>query len=292
MAVKGESSMQWIVLVLRLILRYKPTAIFSCSSIESSKANLLENITRVGIVSYLNTRPLLYGIEHSALINDMVLIQDYPARIAEKLLDDSIDVGLIPVAVIPKLKESYIVTDYCIGCNGPVASVCIFSEVPLTEVEEVLLDYQSRTSVTLARLLLKEYWRLKPKLIDTRSEYQSKIKGTTAGLLIGDRALAQRKISTFAYDLGEAWKNHTGLPFVFAAWVSNKKLPEDFVSKFNQANKEGLSHIDKIVELNPSPVFDLKKYFTSHISYLLDDEKKKGLKLFLEKMKNPARAGL
>jgi len=220
------------------------------------------------------------------------LIQDYPARIAGKLLDESIDVGLVPVAVIPRLKESHIITDYCIGCNGPVASVCLFSEVPLEEVKEVLLDYQSRTSVALARLLLREYWKQDPKLIDTRSEYQSKIKGTTAGLLIGDRALAQRKTSPYIYDLGEAWKNHTGMPFVFAAWVSNMKLPGKFIADFNIANKAGVSHIDEVIAANPSEIFDLKKYYTSHIQYVLDQEKREGLKLFLQKIKNPAVAGL
>ena len=219
------------------------------------------------------------------------LIQDYPARIAGKLLDESIDVGLVPVAVIPRLKESHIITDYCIGCNGPVASVCLFSDVPLQEVEEVLLDYQSRTSVALTRLLLREYWKLNPVLIDTGSEYQSQIRGTTAGLLIGDRALAQRNVSPYIYDLGEAWKNHTGLPFVFAAWVSNKKLPPDFISLFNEANKLGVTNLDEVIAANPPGPFDLQKYFTNHINYILDSEKKAGLKLFLQKIKNPALAG-
>ena len=244
----------------------------------------MEQNTRVGIVSYLNTRPLLYGIERSPIMEQIELIQDYPARIASKLLDESIDIGLVPVAVIPKLKESHIITDYCIGCSGPVASVCLFSEVPLEDVEAVMLDYQSRTSVALARVLLKEYWQLNPRLIDTRNEYQSEIKGTTAGLLIGDRALAQRKLSPYIYDLGEAWKQHTGLPFVFACWISNRKLPGEFISTFNEANKRGLQHLDKVIEENPSMIFDLRKYYTSHISYLLDEKKKEGLELFLDKI--------
>lgn len=199
----------------------------------------MENITRVGIVNYLNTRPLLYGIKHSAIIERIELIQDYPSRIASMLLDGSIDLGLVPVTIIPQLTEAHIITDYCIGCDGEVASVCLFSEQPLEEVEEILLDYQSRTSVALLRLLLEEYWKFSPKLIDTKEEYQSRIKGTTAGLLIGDRALAQRKISPYIYDLGEAWKNHTGLPFVFAAWVSNRQLPSTFITGFMKQINQG-----------------------------------------------------
>lgn len=217
-------------------------------------------------------------------MNQIELVQDYPARIATQLMDGSIDLGLVPVAVLPHLNESHIITDYCIGCNGSVASVCLFSEVPLEEVEEVLLDYQSRTSAALAKVLLKEYWQLHPSLVDTRNEYQSQIRGKTAGLLIGDRALAQRKVSPHIYDLGEAWKKHTGLSFVFAAWVSNKKLPEEFVTSFNEANKSGLLHLEEVIQENPSSLFDLKKYYTSHISYLLDEEKRRGLKMFLEKI--------
>lgn len=250
----------------------------------------MEKLIRVGIVSYLNTRPLLYGIERSPLMEQIELVQDYPARIASQLLDGTIDVGLVPVTVISSLKEHHVVTDYCIGCNGPVASVCLFSDVPLEEVKEVLLDYQSRTSVALARLLLREYWKLDPNLIDTRTEYQLQIKGNRAGLLIGDRALAQRKHSPYVYDLGEAWKEYTGLPFVFAAWVSNKTLPEEFILQFNNANKLGVEHIDEVISANPSNIFDLKKYFTSHISYLLDEEKKRGLQLFLHKLESPAFA--
>ena len=219
-------------------------------------------------------------------MNEVELIRDYPALVADNLQHDEIDIGLVPVSVIPHLGEHHIVTNYCIGCDGAVASVCIFSEVPIEEVKTVLLDYQSRTSVALAKLLLKEYWKIEPELIDTKDEYQSEIGGTTAGLLIGDRALAHRKSSKFIYDLGEAWKLHTGLPFVFAAWVSNKKLPPHFIIDFDEANGAGLQDIDAVVVLNPYPDFDLKKYFTEHISYVFDAEKRKGLGVaFLKKVK-------
>jgi chorismate dehydratase len=209
------------------------------------------------------------------------LVQDYPANIAQLLLDGRIDVGLVPVAIIPHMKESHIITDYCIGCDGPVASVCLFSEVPVEEVEEVLLDYQSKTSVALAKVLLRDYWKVNPQLVNTKSDYRSLIKGTTAGLVIGDRALEQRKVSPFIYDLGEAWKKHTGLPFLFAAWVSNKKLPGDFVAAFNMANKSGVESIEKVVPENPYAVFDLQQYYLKYISYVLDNDKRRGMERFL-----------
>ena len=93
------------------------------------KLNHLKKI-KVGAVSYLNTKPLLYGIKHHPVFQQMELIEDYPSHIAQLLIDDKIDLGLIPVAVIPALKEYHIITDYCIGANGAVASVCLFSQVP------------------------------------------------------------------------------------------------------------------------------------------------------------------
>ena len=195
-------------------------------------------------MSYLNTKPLLYGIKRHAVINEIELTEDYPAKIAQMLIDDEVDVGLIPVAATLKLKEWHIVGDYCIGSEGPVASVCIFSQVPMEQIERIYLDYQSRTSVNLAKILLREYWKKEVELVDaTGEDFREEIKGTTAGVVIGDRALQQRLQSKYIYDLAEAWKLHTGLPFVFAAWIANKKLPGEFVTAFNEANAVGLQHL-------------------------------------------------
>lgn len=246
-------------------------------------ANVIElKKIKVGAVSYKNTKPLLYGIKRSGLMNKIELTEDYPANVAAKLLSDEIDVGLVPVAIIPKLKEAHIVTHYCIGATQEVASVCLFSEVELDKIERVLLDYQSRTSVNLCKVLLKLYWKKEVELIDGGTDFRNEIKGTTAGVVIGDRALEQLKISTYVYDLAQSWIDFTGLPFVFAAWVANKKLPEDFLDGFNMANGYGLKHIDEVVTENPYDVYDLKKYYTQNMSYELTDDKRKGLELFLK----------
>jgi chorismate dehydratase len=245
------------------------------------------NKIKVGIVNYLNTKPLIFGIQHSPVAEQLLLIEDYPANVARMLMEGTIDVGLVPVAVVPHLQAYHIITDYCIGCTGPVASVAVFSEVPIEKVEKVLLDYQSRTSVALAKLLLRKYWKIEPELIDTKSDYRAAIKGTTAGVVIGDRALEQRKVSPYIYDLGEAWIDLTGLPFVFAAWVSNKPLPAGFIEAFNAANKLGLANIDKVVAGIPYNVFDLHAYYTQHISYELTAAKRKGLNTFLSYLTAP-----
>ncbi len=235
----------------------------------------------MGAVSYLNTKPLLYGIERAPVRSEIDLIIDHPASIASMLLKDEIDMGLVPVAVIPLMDEAHINGNYCIASNGNVASVCLFSETPLEKVERVLLDYQSRTSVQLARILMKEYWRISPELIDAGKDFRQQIKGTTAGVVIGDRALEQRKISPYVYDLAEAWMGFTGLPFVFAAWISNKRLDPDFIKAFDEANRQGILHIDEVVAENPYPLFDLHDYFTKHLDYRLDDLKREGLEKFL-----------
>ncbi len=238
---------------------------------------------KVGIVNYLNTAPLIYGLKNSPVIDEIELIPDYPANLAKDLLDGTIDLGLVPVAVIPQLNQWWLMSDYCIGCEGPVASVCIFSDVPIENVERVLLDYQSRTSVELAKLLISDYWKLDAELIDAAEDFQQHIKGTTAGLVIGDRSFSQRKVSKYAYDLGEAWKSFTGLPFVFAAWISNKPLEADFIRSFNNANAYGVDNISNVIaSLNFNNSVNLEEYFSKYISYNLDEPKRKALRKFLQ----------
>lgn len=240
------------------------------------------NKIKVGAVSYLNTKPLLYGFKQTGIFNNIDLVEDYPARIAAMLLNDDIDVGLVPVAVIKSLKEHYIVSDYCIASENEVASVAIFSNKPLEEITHVFLDYQSKTSVNLTKILFKYFWKKEVEFIDATEYYISEIDGSTAGLIIGDRALDAIEKFTFKFDLVKAWKSFTGMPFVFAVWVANKILPTDFIEQFNVANAVGLNKIDEVINQLEYKNYDLKKYFTQNISYVLDDEKRKGLELFLK----------
>ena len=213
---------------------------------------------RVGMVNYLNTKPLLYGLERKPISDRIELVGDYPSKVAQLLI------------VLPSLSEYHIIGDYCIGTQGEIASVALFSEVPMNEIKKVYLDYQSRTSVALLKYLMKEYWGIDPEIVESLNEdYRSEIKGTTAGLVIGDRALEQRKISTF----------------IFAAWISKKQLPDEFIQLFNEANAVGLQHIDEIVAENPFDLYDLKKYYNLHLSYKLDSNKLKGMELFLSGLK-------
>lgn len=210
------------------------------------------------------------------------LVIDYPSNIAKKLLNNEIDIGLIPIAVLPVMKEYYIVADYCIGCNGAVASVCLFSDVPLPEIEKILLDYQSETSVALLKILLKDYWKITPELIVAKKGFEQHISGTTAGLVIGDRAFTQTPLSRYNFDLGLAWKEMTGLPFVFAAWVSNKKMEDNFIYEFNKATHYGLQHLPQVAVLNAVANINMLDYYTKFISYNFDNDKKEALNKFVQ----------
>ncbi len=243
---------------------------------------------RVAAVSYLNTKPLLWGVERSPVVDEMELLLDYPANLAQSLKDGSIDMALLPVAAMPGIPGARIVSDYGIAADGEVASVCIFSEVPMEEITSVYLDYQSRSSVKLATLLLKKWWKRDVRLLPAPEDYISKIQGATAGVIIGDRALKQRPNFSYVYDLATAWMDWTALPFVFAAWVANKDLPQDFLERFNAANREGLAHIDEVIAEHPFPHYDMQQYYRHNIQYVLDDEKKRGLTRFLSEIQSLA----
>ncbi len=243
---------------------------------------------RIGAVSYLNTRPLLLGLAQEGFKNRIDLVKSYPAKIAQDLLSGQIDIGLVPVAIIPQLTHPHIISNYVIGTNGAVASVALFSQVPIDEIKSIYLDYQSRTSVQLLKILLAQFWKKEVEFLAATEGYIDQISGTTAGLIIGDRALDNLYKFPYMYDLGLAWKQHTGLPFVFAAWVANQPIPAEFMAAFDAANGYGLAHLEEVISLIPAneQVYDLHKYYTENISYVYDEEKKLGLNAFLNLIKS------
>ena len=162
-----------------------------------TKLNQLDKRWRIGVVSYFNTQPLLLGIEKADFLSKIELVKDYPAKIAQALIDGQIDIGLVPVAITPLLSNPQLVSDFCIGTKSKVASVAIFSKVPMEQITSIYLDYQSRTSVQLARILLKEFWKKEIQFLQAEEGYIQKIGETAAGVIIGDRALAN--LTEFEY---------------------------------------------------------------------------------------------
>ena len=246
----------------------------------------MKHSIKLAAVSYLNTKPLLYGIVQSALADRIELQLRPPAECARMLEQGEVDLALVPVAALPNLHQPRIVSEYCIGTIGAVKTVALFSDRPLEEVEALYLDHHSRTSVELTRILLREHWHLDPRILPAFDGYIDKIGGQTAGLVIGDRSIGLNERFAYTYDLGQAWMDMCGLPFVFAAWVSTRKFDPGFLEEFNEAMRSGLSRIPQLIYLlpDPHPGFDLEEYYTRYISYELDEPKKEALTLFLRKL--------
>ncbi len=241
---------------------------------------------RVSTVSYLNTLPFQYGFNHGPAL-PMELSLDSPSDCARKLLNGEAAVGLVPVAALPQLPEHSIITDYCIAADGPVRTVLLYSDVPVREIETIWLDYQSRTSVELCRMLCAEYWAFSPRFRVASVGFESCFSGREAGVIIGNRTFHMERDYPYTYDLSAAWKDMTGLPFVFAAWVAHACVPLDFQRKFNEVLQFGMSHRDAAIaeylQKNEDPG-DLRGYLTKSICYEWDARKQEALQLFLHKL--------
>ena len=243
---------------------------------------------KLSVVSYLNTIPFIYGLQQSGLDKKLTISLDIPSACADKLLSNKIDIGLVPIVVLKQMKNPHIISDFCIGADGEVDTVCLFSDVTIQEIESIFLDYQSKTSVELLKILLKEYWQVSPKLIEAKANYEKQIKGKKAGLIIGDRGFQYQNKFKYVYDLSAIWKLHTGLPFVFACWVANKEIDEKFISQFNKALKFGVNNIEKAIKsaaATYSHCINPADYLNNKISYILDADKREGMALFLGKVK-------
>lgn len=242
---------------------------------------------RVSAVSYLNSIPFVYGLEKSSVQSQIELSLDIPSECANKLLDNQVDLALVPVAIIPQLNFSEIISPYCIGANGPVETVCLFSQVPLYEIEEIQLDFHSKTSVQLVQLLSKKYWNISPKFNYAKEGFENDLTDKQAGVIIGDRAYQYRNQFKYIYDLSEEWKKYTGLAFVFACWVANKPLSEPFKQSFVEALHYGMKRLDFSLEekgMNFPSSINQKRYLTEVISYDLDAKKQQALALFLQQI--------
>lgn len=245
----------------------------------------MERKIRVGAVSYLNTKPMLVGLLKSPMAEHIELLLDHPAALARLIRKGEIDIGLLPVGALREIGSYSIITDYCIGTIEEVASVAVFSEVPMEKIKTVILDYQSRTSVLLCQLLFNKWWKRDVKFVKATSDnYLEDIKGNTAGLIIGDRALSYRKQSRYIYDLGTGWKEMTGLPFVFAVWAAKGNPGEAFLSQFNDAVGFGIQQIESVAANEDFSDYNLYTYFTQNISYQFDKDKQAGLQLFLDEI--------
>jgi chorismate dehydratase len=245
---------------------------------------------RISAVKYANTYPFIYGLTESGFDKKVILETDHPSECAAKLISGRVDIGLIPVAAIPMLKEHFIISDYCIGANGNVRTVMLLSNCPFNEIRSIYLDYRSRSSVNLTRVLAKNSWKKEFRWINTTKAFDFLNVGLDeAVVLIGDQCFEYENSFRYKIDLANEWKKFSGLPFVFACWTSNKKLDDEFIKEFTEALQLGVNNIDAVVEkFGKSGTITgeiLKNYLINNIDYNFNEEKKKALNLFLELMR-------
>lgn len=234
------------------------------------------NKIKVSSVSYTNSKPFIYGLQHSPVSEQIDLSLDNPADCAQKLIENKVDIGLIPVAAIPFVPNAQIISSFCIGSVGAVNSVFIFSNLPVQEIKTVKLDTQSRTSNNLAKVLFKKHFKVE---VSFTTDQAAK---TDAIVLIGDRTFGKKDDFNYAYDMGEEWMKFTGLPFMYAAWVANKPLPTDFLKDFDAALAKGIANITTVIEGLPFTTgIDMTDYLLHKLNFELTADKLKAKELFL-----------
>ncbi len=240
----------------------------------------------VSMVSYVNSKPFIYGLELSGQLRELEIQLEVPSKTAQRLLHQQVDLALVPVASLPRLKHVSRLTNYCIGAQDRVDSVFLFSAKPIDEVSTILLDSDSLTSCNLLQILCREFWKIAPNFVHHVDVEPRLVVGNTACLMIGDKALKYQAEFAYHYDLATAWNQWTNLPFVFAVWVGNE-FARTWESKLNQAFELGISRVDQIAPIYQStyPTVDILSYYQHSIDYSFSNQMQSALELFLEKMK-------
>jgi chorismate dehydratase len=246
---------------------------------------------RISAVKYANTYPFIWGLKESGFDKRVILEVDHPADCAAKLINGTADIGLIPVAALPLIKSYSIISDFCIGANGKVRTVMLLSNYRFEKIKKINLDYRSRSSVNLTKVLAKNMWNKEFEWINTSERFDFENIGINeAVVLIGDQCFEFENRFRFKIDLAEEWKKQTGLPFVFACWTANRELDPDFLKDFNSALRSGVENIDKVArDFGKAGVIaeeELRYYLNNNIDYIFDNDKKKGMNLFLEYLKH------
>ena len=242
--------------------------------------------TRIGAVSYLNSKPLVEDI--GMLLPDADIRLDYPSRLADDLVAGRLDVALIPSIECMREPDYEIVSDACVATRGPVLSVKLYSRVPMGAIKTLSLDEGSRTSAALTKIMLHERFGVRPTCRPLPLEQNSEHSDADAILLIGDRAMhTPNERFHSVWDLGEEWTNWTGLPFVFAMWVARHDAAlGDVEQRLNEARDRGVARIADIAQREASQVGvsieAARDYLTHNLHFRLGSAERSGLRLFHE----------
>jgi len=239
---------------------------------------------RLGAVSYLNVRPLVYGLDARPEVS---LRFDVPSECARLLDRGDIDLGMVPSITYLDRPGDRIVPGVCIGSDGPVASVALFTRRPIADVRSVALDTSSRTSAALVQILCRRRFGITPTFVSHEPDLAAMLGAADAALLIGDAALFidHRAHGVEKIDLGELWTEMTGLPFVWAFWSGRPDAASaETVRVLQQAADDGLAHLDEIgaayCAADPIWIPVAQQYLRENLTYELSERALDGLRMY------------
>jgi chorismate dehydratase len=240
----------------------------------------------VAASSYLNTAPLCYSfISGSQRAHCKFLSDAAPAVCSEMLKEGRADAAMIPAIEYQRIPGILAVPDVCVASKSRVRSVVLASRLPIEEVRSVALDTSSRTSAALIQIIFSQFYGARPSYRQSPPRIEQMLESDDAALLIGDPAMLIDRSALQVYDLAEVWRQHTGLPFVFAFWAVRKDSANwpgkvDFLA----AKGEGLAHTEQLAKQYSEslglPYEELFTYLTENINYDLDEESLRGLHLY------------
>ena len=244
---------------------------------------------KIAAVSFLNARPITYGLEQGLGDDRFELSFELPSRCAELLERGDVDLGLIPSASYAAATgEMRIVPGIAIAGFGPVRTVLLVGEVPWAEMKHIALDSASRSSAMLLRLLCKERG-LTPRFREVpHDEVLDAASGATGALVIGDAGFAAAGRFPHIVDLGAAWRDVTGLPFVYAVLAGRPgAVGPDDIAVLQQSLAQGLASRATIArawsEAHGGDPADYERYLARDIRYTLGAEELSGLSAFFDR---------
>ena len=237
---------------------------------------------RIVAVSYLNTIPFIYGIEHAGIDLYADLLLSPPRGCASLLRDGGAEIALIPVAAVPSIPDIRIVTPFCIGASRSVRTVVLAADSPLDRLDTIYLDSHSLTSVRLVRILASKLWGIRPEWKELKDfSALNAPQPRTGYLIIGDKVFDHEEKFRYRYDLADEWREMTGLPFAFAAWVARSGVDDRTVERLAEALDYGVRHIPEAIACygygDRSYAYD---YLTRNIDFVFDEQKRRATALY------------
>jgi chorismate dehydratase len=226
---------------------------------------------RLSAVSFFNTAPLVYGLNRDPNVSLRFAV---PSALLDDLMTDQADVALLPVIDYQRANNLRLIRATGIGCDGATLTVRLFSRTPIEQTRTLAVDTDSHTSVALARVILKHRFGLTPEVVPL--PHARDVQGETR-LLIGDKVVTHEPHDMpHQLDLGQAWKDLTGLPFVFACWTARDGVDVgDLPARLVHALDQGFAHLDDLIRDHAIPrgwpADVARRYLTQHLVFTLAD---------------------